>query len=275
VSKSYGDPSRRPECKSATIEFIAPQEYMLRPPQPAVYLFLLDVSRATLESGYLRAACDALIDELDKLPGDGRTQVGFITFHRTLQFYQLPEGAAHITQLIVGDVDDVFLPSPTDLLANLSNCREQVVNMLSELPELFQRQPGDRQLPRGGAAGRLKMGNPTGGRVTVVQGSLPSTGPGKVANREATAGEKSEMVALLNPSTDFYKKLALDCTGQQVAVDLFVIASQHCDLATIGGIARFSSGQVQTFPGYHTHHNPPQAERFDRALRRYVTREVL
>ena len=33
VSKSYGDPSRRPECKSATIEFIAPSEYMLRPPQ--------------------------------------------------------------------------------------------------------------------------------------------------------------------------------------------------------------------------------------------------
>lgn len=30
------------------------------------------------------------------------------------------------TQLVVGDVDDVFLPSPSDLLANLSNCREQV-----------------------------------------------------------------------------------------------------------------------------------------------------
>ena len=82
VSKSYGDPSRRPECKSSTIEFIAPQEYMLRPPQPAVYLFLLDVSRAALETGYLRTFCDTLMDELDKLPGDGRTQVGFITYHR-------------------------------------------------------------------------------------------------------------------------------------------------------------------------------------------------
>ena len=48
---------------------------MLRPPQPAVYLFLLDVSRAALETGYLRTFCDSLIDELDKLPGDGRTQV--------------------------------------------------------------------------------------------------------------------------------------------------------------------------------------------------------
>ena len=38
----------------------------------------------------------------------------------------------------LGDVDDVFLPSPSDLLANLSNCREQVVNMLTgEIVRLF------------------------------------------------------------------------------------------------------------------------------------------
>lgn len=56
VSKSYGDPSRRPEVKSATIEFIAPSEYMLRPPQPAVYLFLFDVSQNARESGYLQVS---------------------------------------------------------------------------------------------------------------------------------------------------------------------------------------------------------------------------
>ena len=35
---------------------------------------------------------------------------------------------------------------------------------------------------------------------------------------------QTEMVKLLNPSTDFYKRLALECSGQQIAVDLFVIA---------------------------------------------------
>ena len=30
VSKTYGEPQRRPEIKSATIEFIAPSEYMVR-----------------------------------------------------------------------------------------------------------------------------------------------------------------------------------------------------------------------------------------------------
>lgn len=30
VTKTYGDPTRRPEIKSSTIEFIAPAEYMVR-----------------------------------------------------------------------------------------------------------------------------------------------------------------------------------------------------------------------------------------------------
>ena len=29
VTKTYGDPQRRPEIRSATIEFIAPSEYMV------------------------------------------------------------------------------------------------------------------------------------------------------------------------------------------------------------------------------------------------------
>ena len=38
----------------------------------------------------------------------------------------------------------------------------------------------------------------------------------------------------MTPSTDFYKKLALDCSGQQVAVDLFLLSGQYSDLASLG-----------------------------------------
>jgi len=273
VSKSYGDPSRRPECKSATIEFIAPQEYMLRPPQPAVYLFLLDTSRQALETGYLRNFCDTLVDELEKLPGDSRTQVGFITFNRTLQFYQIAEGSSQATQLVVGDLEDVFLPSPSDLLINLANCKEQLSNMLSELPELFNGCQETENCLGAALQAAYKMVYQTGGRITVVQASLPSLGPGQVRSREGGGGGGLD-AALLNPTTDFYKKLALDCSGQQIAVDLFCLHNTHTDLATVSGIAKFSGGQVQTFPGYHSHHNPPVAESFERALRRYLTRKV-
>lgn len=103
VSRSYGEPHKRPEVQNATIEFIAPSEYMvgfscvtgmdpvdpgwilwpcvfinlewscwylplfsqLRPPQPAVYLFVLDVSYNAVETGYLNVFCQLLLDNIN------------------------------------------------------------------------------------------------------------------------------------------------------------------------------------------------------------------
>ena len=36
----------------------APHDYMVRPPQPAVYLMLLDVSHSAVKTGYLKLLCD-------------------------------------------------------------------------------------------------------------------------------------------------------------------------------------------------------------------------
>lgn len=58
-------------------------------------------------------------------------------------------------------------------------------------------------------------------------------GPGALTPREDPAQRASENVTHLNPVTDFYKKLALDCSGQQIAVDLFLVNSQYIDLATL------------------------------------------
>ena len=105
----------------------------------------------------------------------------------------------------------------------------------------------------------------------MVQSTLPNIGPGGLKSREkASAGEKSSDSSLLNPSTDFYKKLALDCSGQQIAVDLFALGAHYLDLATLSGISKFSGGQVQHFPGYHMVENAPTAARFEMALSRYV-----
>lgn len=105
VSKTYGDPTRRPEIRSSTIEFIAPSEYMLRPPQPAVYLFLLDVSSLAQQCGYLEIACQTIQDQLDNLPGDARTQVGFIAFNSSVHFYNIAEGFNQPHEITVLEVE--------------------------------------------------------------------------------------------------------------------------------------------------------------------------
>lgn len=105
VSKTYGDPTRRPEIRSSTIEFIAPSEYMLRPPQPAVYLFLLDVSSLAQQCGYLEIACQTIQEQLDNLPGDARAQVGFIAYNSAVHFYNIAEGFNQPHEITVLEVD--------------------------------------------------------------------------------------------------------------------------------------------------------------------------
>jgi len=146
--------------------------------------------------------------------------------------------------------------------------------MLNELPELFNGSQDTENCLGAALQAAYKMICPTGGRITVVQCTLPNIGPGALKNREGGQSKEGLDSGLLNPSTDFYKKLALECSGQQIAVDCFVLNNQHLDLASISGISKFSGGQVEAFPGYHSLHNLPVAERFDRSLRRYLTRKI-
>lgn len=70
--------------------------------------------------------------------------------------------------------------------------------------------------------------------MTVFQHSIPSIGPAALKNREdhnTRAGEQS--TELLNPSTDFYKKIALECSAHQVAIDFFFMNSHYIDIATL------------------------------------------
>lgn len=137
VSKSYGDVTRRPEVKSSTIEFIAPSEYMLRPPQPAIYLFLLDVSMIAQQSGYLKTVCDSLIEHLDGIPGDARTKIGFIAYDSAVHFYSIAESFNQPHEITVVDIEDVFIPRPDNLLINLKECKELIKDLLTMLPTRF------------------------------------------------------------------------------------------------------------------------------------------
>ncbi|EPY84920.1 hypothetical protein CB1_000434027 [Camelus ferus] len=181
------------------------KDLVLRPPQPPVYLFVFDVSHNAVETGYLNSVCQSLLDNLDLLPGNTRTKIGFITFDSTIHFYSLQEGLSQPQMLIVSDIEDVFIPMPENLLVNLNESKEDIH---------------------------------------------------------------------LTPSTDFYKKLALDCSGQQVAVDLFLLSGQYSDLASLGCISRYSAGSVYYYPSYHHQHNPVQVQKLHKELQRYLTRKI-
>ncbi|XP_040429941.1 protein transport protein Sec24A [Cygnus olor] len=274
VTRVYGEPHKRPEVQNATIEFMAPSEYMLRPPQPPVYLFVFDVSHNAIETGYLNTVCKTLLDNLDLLPGNTRTKIGFITFDSTIHFYSLQEGLSQPQMLIVSDIEDVFIPMPENLLVNLNENKELIQDLLRTLPQMFTKSLETQSALGPALQAAFKLMSPTGGRISVFQTQLPSVGMGALKSREEPNQRATAKDIHLTPSTDFYKKLALDCSGQQVAVDLFLLSGQYSDLASLGCISRYSAGSVYYYQSYHHKHNPVQVEKLQKELKRYLTRKI-
>ncbi|XP_035382170.1 protein transport protein Sec24B isoform X1 [Electrophorus electricus] len=275
VTRSYGEPHKRPEVQNSTVEFIASSDYMLRPPQPAAYLFVLDVSHNAVESGYLNVLCQSLLENLEKLPGDSRTRIGFLTFDSTIHFYNLQEGLSQPQMLVVSDIDDVFIPTPDSLLVNLKESHEMVKDLLNALPAMFTHTRETHSALGPALQAAYKLMSATGGRVSVFQTQLPSLGAGLLQSREdPNLRSSTKGVQHLGPATDFYKKLALDCSGQQIGVDLFLLSSQYSDLASLACVSKYSAGSIFYYPGFHHVHSPAQNLKLQQDLHRYLTRKI-
>uniref|UniRef100_UPI00398E4559 protein transport protein Sec24B-like isoform X2 n=1 Tax=Pristiophorus japonicus TaxID=55135 RepID=UPI00398E4559 len=275
LTRSYGEPHKRPEVQTATVEFIASSDYMLRPPQPAVYLFVFDVSHNAVESGYLNICCQSLLENFDKLPGDSRTRIGFISFDSTVHFFNLQEGLSQPQMLIVSDIEDIFIPTPDSLLVNLHESKELVKDLLKVLPTMFTSTRETHSALGPALQAAFKLMSATGGRISVFQTQLPSVGVGHLLSREdPNQRSTTKGVHHLGPATDFYKKLALDCSGQQVAVDLFLLSGQYTDMASLACMSKYSAGSIFYYPSFHHIHNPAQVEKFQKDLKRYLIRKI-
>lgn len=112
---------------------------MVRPPQPPAYVFVIDVSYSAVQSGMVATAARTILDSLDRIPNEeNRTKIGFITVDSSLHFYNLNAELTEPQMLLVSEVDDVFLPAPTDLLVNLTESRGVIEAFLEKLPDMFK-----------------------------------------------------------------------------------------------------------------------------------------
>ena len=104
------DFENRPELYSGSVDFIASNEYMNRPPMPPTFIFLLDVSQQAVESGYLTQATSTIksIIEEGTLPGDTRTRIAFLAFDKNLYYFNLRSTLKQPQMMVVPTAD--FLP---------------------------------------------------------------------------------------------------------------------------------------------------------------------
>ena len=247
---------QRPDLNHAVVEFVAPQEYMVRPPQPLVYLFLIDVSYASVTSGLLATTARCIRESLDRIPNaDRRTRLGFIAADSSLYYFSIPRDGtenAATSMMVISDLDDPFLPTPGDLLVTLTECRENIEAFLDKLQEMFANTQNAGSAMGSALRAGHKLISPVGGKITVVTASLPNMGTGKLEMREdkkilGTSKESS----LLQTGSSFYKSFAVECSKAQISIDMFLFSSQYQDVASLSNLPRYTGGQTWFYPGWN------------------------
>lgn len=278
ASQKSLDRWQRPELNHAVVEFVAPQEYMVRPPQPLVYLFLIDVSYSSVTSGLLATSARCIRESLDRIPNaDRRTRLGFIAVDSSLHYFTIPRDGSESSDpsmLVVSDLDEPFLPIPDDLLVTLAECRENIEVFLDKLQEMFQ-STQDAGCALGSAlrAGHKLIG-PVGGKLTVLTATLPNVGHGALELREdKKALGTSKESTLLQTGNSFYKSFAVECSKQQISVDMFLFSSQYQDVASLSNLPRYTGGQTYFYPGWNAARSE-DAIKFAKEFSDYLSSEI-
>lgn len=272
---------QRPELNYSVVEFVAPQEYMVRPPQPLVYLFLLDVSYPSVTCGLLATAARCILESLDRIPNaDRRTRIGFIAVDSSLHYFSIPQDPkddappADLNMLVVSDHEEPFLPIPEDLLCPLAECRKGIETFLNKLQSMFQNTQNSGSCMGSALRAAHKLISPIGGKVTVLTATLPNVGTGKLEMREdkKTLGTSKES-ALLQTANAFYKSFAVECSKSQVSIDMFLFSSQYQDVASLSNLPRYTGGQTYFYPAWNAARSE-DAIKFAREFSDYLSTEV-
>ncbi len=246
---------QRAELNHSVVEFVAPQEYMVRPPQPLVYLFMFDVSYNAVNNGLLATAARTILDSLNRIPNaDRRTRLGFMAVDSSLSFFSISKDGEEISDpsmMVVSDLDEPFLPTPQDLLVPLSEARLNIENFLGKLPTMFQNNHVTQSCMGSALRAGHRLISPLGGKLCVLSATMPNIGFGKLDVREdpKVLGTSKES-GLLQTQNSFYKSFAVECSKNQVSIDMFLFSSQYQDVASLSNLPRYTGGQTYFYPGW-------------------------
>ncbi|MBA0833154.1 hypothetical protein Goarm_017490 [Gossypium armourianum] len=267
------DLDQRPELLKGSVEFVAPTDYMNRPPMPPLYFFLIDVSLSAVRSGMIGVVAQTIRSCLDELPGFPRTQIGFITYDSTIHFYNMKSSLAQPQMMVVSDLDDIFVPLPDDLLVNLSESRNVVETFLDSLPSMFQDNVNVESAFGPAVKAAFMVMSQLGGKLLIFQNTLPSLGVGRLKLRgddfRAYGTDKEHLLRL--PEGSFYKQMAADLTKYQIGVNVYAFSDKYTDIASLGTLAKYTGGQVYYYPNFQS---SIHGEKLRHELVRDLTRET-
>ncbi|KAF9141412.1 COPII coat Sec23p-Sfb3p heterodimer component [Mortierella sp. GBA39] len=250
------DLDQRPELRNGTIEFAVPKEYWSKTPAAAAYVFAIDVSWNSVQSGMLHRCVTGIKEAIWDPNGVSKlapgAKIGFLTYDRTVHFYNLSPTLEQAQMMVVPDVSDVFVPLSEGFLVDPQTSQSLVESMLDMLPQLFAENKITEAVI-GAVVQSVRMAlESRGGKLIVFQTSLPMSGPGALRHRDELKlyGTEKEKT-LYAPQDDFYKKLAESCVDAGFSIDLFLFPNAYVDVATLGCLSTITGGETHMFTNFN------------------------
>ncbi|RCN32926.1 Sec23/Sec24 trunk domain protein [Ancylostoma caninum] len=274
------DIDHRPELFLGAYEFIATKQYCKNglPPKEPAFIFMIDVSYNAVQNGMLQVICSNLEKLLHRLPkelgaSESVIHVGLATFDQVVHFFDL--SAAQPSMLVVGDVDDMFVPIVDGLLLPYSQAINSIRAVLAEIPRLFAPTKITETIlgPVVQAGLDALQCADRAGKLVIFSTSLPTyEAPGKLKarNERNLLGTDKEKTAL-TPQGEFYSKLGEQCVKAGVTVDLFLFPNSFVDVASIAQLSAVTGGNVYKYQYFVADKDAP---RFLADLDHNISRQI-
>ena len=247
------DLAQRPELCKGSVEIVAPDAYMIRPPMPVTHFFLIDVTSQAVSSGVTSAACAAVAGILGDLQGGGKARVGIATFDKSVQFYQVRRGA-QVRMLVSPDVDEPYAALASNSLVTVDECQEELEKLLESIPGMASNVAMGDSCAVAAIASAAKVLEETGGKLTVFLNSLARRGFAALEARREVQGtvgpDKEPQKNLLPMETKKLEAVAEAAAEAQTCIDIFAMPRSHVELATLRVLCEITGGALYHYPDF-------------------------
>jgi len=274
------DLMQHPEFWSASVDIVAPEEYMIRSPQPPAYIFLIHTHADMVKSGALGYIADSIRDHIDELPGDQRTRVMIVTYDSAIHFYKCQPGTKNPQILTVPDIENPIMPCPSvDVFAMRYQAKDLLEKVLDSLPSLYENSTDHGNCLGSAIMLTMRAASQVGGKIMVFNWGRPNLGPGKLEDRltgiplDDAEQQHNLQLSKKRQVEDYYMR-SIEATKFQQSIDLYQFTGVHneyCDLATLRELPMFSGGGLRYYPRYN---NERDGQRLYSDIQRELTRET-
>lgn len=272
------DSDDKPELKYGSVDYVVESpDYYINPPQPSKYIFAVDISLSSINSGLSLSSLQSMKSCLmaNLIPGcnesaGGKSRVAIITFDKSIHFFDARgcdpnDSSKQVKMNIVSDIEDPFVPIGGDALFLTPQEAICAIDAAIEIHKLNVAPPanGQQQQQQAHQSAESSLGSvlhiikealtDIGGKVYLVSGSIPTSGLHKLERRGGgviNSNEDREM-SLLKEANSSYDILGCELAEQNISVDLILApTSIYIDSSTLSKICRNSGGKMFLFTGF-------------------------